>query len=338
MSVPKAKVKIIGTDECPLYKVGDEFKLSGKSLVPPYSKPACLILVRDITEVLIKYENIEDDARYVFDCSGCTGLVRLEYRKEFKAAPIDGAHKDDINAIMSSLYNYSFFQTFDEDNVRDIGSRLKMKHYAPGETIIQKGEPGKNLYIVASGRVEILADDGIRIAILGKGEIFGEMSLISGDPVNATVKAIDPLTLLYLSGKYFGDMLQKTPAIQIYLTRLLARRITDANVIRSREIASGLVGNLSEIPPSELMQTLHMNQKTGVLILKFTDGLAAVSFRGGKLIRAKYNEKVDKEAFFDILKATDGRFKFNPELPAEETRTAEIGNFMKLLMEGMKES
>jgi len=338
MGFPKVFIRVIGTDECPLYKVGDEFKLSGQSLLSPYGKAACLILVRDITEVLIKYECVENDSRYVFDCSGCTGIARLEYNKETDGAvwKSDEKDKDEVYAIASSLSNYSFFQTFDEEGIRHLISMLKTVVIPAGDIILRKGEPGKNLYIIASGKVEVLTDDGIRIAVLGRGEVFGEMSLLSGDPVNATVRAITPLTVLYLNGKYFREILNRSSSIQIFITRMLARRIANANVIRSREFASGITGNLSEIPPSEVFQTLHINQKTGVLILKLPGGLAVATFRQGELIRAKYGEKEDKEAFLEILKAREGRFKFNPELPPEENRQHPIGNFMRLLMEGSK--
>lgn len=339
MNSSRAIVKIIGSDQCPLYKVGDEFKLSSNSILSPYSKPACIILVQDITNVMIKYECIDSDSRYVFDCSGCSqGLVRLEFKKErLKNICEDTCKSDeDICAIANSLSNYSFFQIFDEESIKDLISVLRLKKYAVGEIVIAKGDPGKNLYIIAGGKVEVLAGDGIRIAVLGRGEVFGEMSLISGEPVGATIKAITPLTILYLNGQYFKEILQRSPSIQIYITRMLARRIAETNIIRSREFASGITGNLTEIPPSELFQTLHFNQKTGVLILQLSKGLAAASFREGKLIRAKYKEKDDKEAFFAILKEKEGRFKFNPELPPEETRDEEIGNFMKLLIEGTR--
>ena len=184
--------------------------------------------------------------------------------------------------------------------------------------------------------MEVLADDGVRIAILGKGEVFGEMSLIREQPRTATVRATDPLTLLHIKGNYFRDLLQDSPSVQIYLTRLLARRIANTNLIRFREFASAITGSLSEISPSELFQTLHINHKTGVLIMKLPGGLAAASFKDGELIRAKYKDKEDKEAFFEILKKREGRFKFNHELPPEETRSTGIGNFMKLLMEGIR--
>ena len=336
MASIKARIKIIGTEECPLYTVGDEFKVSGKSLISPYGKATCLILASDMTELLIKYENIDDNSRYVFDCSGCTGIARLQYKRlEEPMPPAEDSDHMDIYTLVMSLSNHSFFQSLDEDNIKEILSHLKMEKYDAGDIILEKGEPGRNLFIIAQGKVEIL-DNEVRIAILGTGEIFGEMSLISGNPVTATVQALEPLTLLYLNGRYFSEILHKIPSIQIFLTRLLARRIAVANILRSREIASGLTGNLSQIPPAELLQTLNVNQKTGVLILKLDGGLAAVSFREGRLIRAKYGEKEDREAIFEIVKASSGRFKFNPELPAQETRTEEFENFMKLLMEAHK--
>lgn len=341
MSTPKALVKIIGEDSCPFYKVDDEFNLSGQSLLSPDGKPACLILIRDITQVLTKYESIKQDSRYVFDCSGCSGLVRLEFKKEPELSKTINekmkAGSSEVSAIANSLSNFSFFQIFDEKSINDLISVLKLKKVNPDDVIISKGEPGKNLYIIASGRVEVLAGDNVRIAILGKGEVFGEMSLLSGEPVGATIKALTPVTILYLNGQFFKEILYKSPSIQIYITRMLARRIADTNIIRSREFASGITGNLSEIPPSEVFQTLHFNQKTGVLMLQLPEGLAVASFREGKLIRAKYKEKEDQEAFFEILKSKEGRFKFNNNLPPEETRTEEIGNFMKLLIKGARE-
>lgn len=335
MSETKAIVKIIGTDACPLYQDGDEFKLSGKSLVAPYGKASCLILVRDITEVLLRYECVDASSRYVFDCSGCTGLARLEFRRERERTPPRIGARD-IDELAETLSDYAFFQTFDEESVKEILGVLKLAGFQPGQTILEKGEPGKNLYIIASGKVEVLAEDGVRIAVLGKGEVFGEMSLISGDPVAATVRAVEPLKLLYLGGQFFRELLQRTPSIQIYLTRLLARRIANTNVIRVQDTASAMTGNLSEIPPAELLQTLNLNQKTGVLILKLDDGLAAASFREGELIRAKFGDLLDREAFFAILTAREGRFKFSPELPPEEGRTEPLGGFMSLLMEGVR--
>lgn len=82
MSSFEAIIEIIGSDSCPLYRVGDEFDLSGKALLSPYNKPTCLILAGDIMAVLIKSETMGSDVKNIFDCSGCTGSARLEYKRK----------------------------------------------------------------------------------------------------------------------------------------------------------------------------------------------------------------------------------------------------------------
>ncbi len=331
MSISMARIKIIGIDVCPLYSMGDEFKLTENSLLPPFTKPACLILIKDIIE-LVKMKNVDKGYRYVFDCSGCTGLARLEFKtKEINTA---NEGEKDLLSIIETLKDIPFFKALNNAHFEEMKPHLHVAYFDKGDIILLEGEAGKNIYIIASGKATVQTEDGVYIATIEKGDIFGEMSLISGDPVSATVKASEPLTTLFLEGRYFKEKLSKIPSVQKYITQLLSRRIAKSNIARCRTMSSGITGNLAEIPPAELMQALHINQKTGVLLMKTPLGLAAVSFRGGKLIRAKFRQKKDKEAFFEILKFNRGRFKFSPELPPEETRANEIDNFLKLLMEG----
>ncbi|PIF02884.1 MAG: hypothetical protein CR990_00510 [Desulfococcus sp.] len=327
-------ITVIGVDECPLYHVGDVFHLAGKKLSAPYGKSTCLILVQDITGILMKYECMNGSSRYRFDCSGCGGLARLEYRRSELTEPEFFA--DDIHSIACSMQKSTFFRIFSEEGFRRLTSLLRKKDYPAGKIIVRKGDPGTGLFIIARGKTEVLGKNNIRIATIGEGDLFGEMSLISGDPAAATVCALTPVTALFLDAGSFRSVFHENPAFQIYLTRMLAHRISATNLLRSREIASGISGNLTEISPLELFQTLYANQKTGVLVLKLPGGLGVASFLEGRLIRAKLNEKTDKEALLDILQVREGRYKFNPGLPPEETRTDEIDNLLKLLMEAAR--
>jgi hypothetical protein len=141
---------------------------------------------------------------------------------------------------------------------------------------------------------------------------------------------------VFISGRNFKAVLNKFPSIQLYLAQLLARRLANANVIRAEEIASGMIGQLSEMPPAELFQALNINQKSGVLTLTLSKGSAELYFREGDLIRANYNKKRDKEAFYDIIKEDEGRFKFVPKLPDELKESPIIGPFMEILLEGLR--
>lgn len=101
------------------------------------------------------------------------------------------------------LSSFSVFKNLNENEIRDIVSFLRLDRFAKGKIILKRGEPGKKLFIIIDGKVEVLGEGGVRIATLGKGEIFGEMSLLSGDPVTATVKAVASAKVLYLNGAYF---------------------------------------------------------------------------------------------------------------------------------------
>jgi hypothetical protein len=79
-----------------------------------------------------------------------------------------------------------------------------------------------------------------------------------------------------------------------------------------------------------------MHQKTGVLSMDLSQGVGKVSFREGCLINARYGEWQNEEAIFKILAEKKGHYRFTTGLLPQDMRAAEIGDFMSLLMEGVK--
>ncbi len=338
-------IKITEKNNCPLYEADDEFRLSGRVLSLPPDKPACMTLIEDIKEVHALCESMkeyhENNVRQIFNCNGpsteCTGAIGLVYKKKKIVKSVKKQDDTDIMTISQLLSNFSIFQTLDQENIKELISslHLKLKKFPKDEYIIRKGDPGINLFIILSGKVEVLGGDEISIAMLGKGEVFGEMSLLSGESVGAGIRVVEPVWILIINGKDFRKVLMKFPSLQMYFARLLARRLAQTNVARSEDFASAMSGKLSEIPPAELFQTLNQNEKTGILNLELSKGQASVSFREGQLIGVQYSEHKGIEAFFKILKEKDGRFKFKQGLTPEEMNMPELGDFMWLLMEGL---
>ena len=333
MSPSEAIFRLIKDDRCPCYKKGDEFRLSGNALLlkldrentfittaivkVPYGKEACRILINDLTRLLIEHESIHRIPTTTLSCSGCTGTVKLQSapKSEFlKTTPVD-EHTNNVNMIARLLSNFSIFQSLDIHNLKDIIPFLKLKKFSKGSTILKKGAPAQHLYIILSGSVDVLDDKGVCLSHLKRGDVFGEMSLISGEPVGATIQVVETATIVFISGRNFKAVLNKFPSIQLYLAQLLARRLANANVIRAEEIASGMIGQLSEMPPSELFQALNINQKSGVLTLTLSKGSAELYFREGDLIQAHYNKKKDKEAFLISSKKVKAVLNSCPNCP-----------------------
>lgn len=108
---------------------------------------------------------------------------------------------DDL-LVTKLLKQASPFSTLDGERLRRLAARLERLDVSTGETIIRQGEAGEECYVLRSGRVEVLArgaqgDERI-LATLDPGSLFGEAALLTDGPRNATVRAIEPCTLLAL--------------------------------------------------------------------------------------------------------------------------------------------
>ena len=95
-------------------------------------------------------------------------------------------------------------------------------------------------------------------------------------------------------------------------------------------------GQIDAIVPAELLQVFHMHQKTGRLILDFGNGSARVTFREGGLLAARFEDLDNQEAIYAMLAEKKGTFSFIPGLPDALMKAREIGDFMMILMEGLR--
>ncbi len=336
---------------CPLYNVGEEMAVNEGSFKLPASKPTCLILAQDVIELVsedVAFESLQQGAnkKTKFECGGCTGIIRFEFKKEKGYATLQmkllaaADRKEKIKQVASyagTLRSISIFSSLSDDDLLDLATLLEFEDFEWGFPIAQRGDPGSKLYIMISGRVEVIDDEGVVLAEMGPGDVFGEMSLLSGERVTATILAAEPCEIATMSQKNFRHILNKYPALQVFFYKLLVSRITSINVQRAEELASGMVGQLSDISVVELCQMINSNQKTGHLKLESTsESKGRVVFNEGEIVMAYLGMAEGKEAFYDILELTEGRFKFVQGLSRSEKKLPVVGGFMGMLMEGMK--
>ncbi len=95
-------------------------------------------------------------------------------------------------------------------------------------------------------------------------------------------------------------------------------------------------GRIEAISPAELLQVFHMHQKTGKLLLDMDGGSARITFRDGSLIAARFGDLDNQEAVYAVIPEKSGHFRFIPGLPAPLMKAREIGDFMMILMEGLR--
>ena len=339
------------TDErsCPTYNIGEEFKVEQNALTVPDGKPACLIMMRELMEVLSENKNMRrfslvGPQRVRFTCSGCTGQIHFEFKKEkdfstpqmkLLAVAEQKARMRHMDRFYDILRHLEIFEPLNEDSLRDLSSQLQLKEYDANKIILKKGEPGTNLYIVLEGRVAVIGNEGQTLSEIGVGKIFGEMSLLSGEAITTTIHSRDKTRLAVLSSKDFKHVLNRYPVLQVSFYRILVER-AQANTMRAGNISSGMTGRLAEINAVELFQLINSSQKTGKVFLTLEDGNATVTMRDGELIGAQYGAITGKDAFFDLLAKREGNFTYTGGISAEEAALPVIGRFMGLIMEGLR--
>lgn len=102
---------------------------------------------------------------------------------------------------------------------------LVVHHYEAGETIIRRGQVGREVYFMLRGQVEVLAAHaGAELATLGPREVFGERALLEDMPRNATVRAATPVDVLVMSRGDFAQLVENVPPLGDYFERLLRER------------------------------------------------------------------------------------------------------------------
>ena len=122
------------------------------------------------------------------------------------------------------------------------------RRFAAGEEIFRLGDRGRNAYIIERGKVEVTATRGgknVVIAEMGKGEIFGEMSMIDDAPRSATVTAREDTEVIVIQPSRFIQPLASADPLMNLLLRVVLTRFRDVQ----RQL-SGMKTESGEIDPS----------------------------------------------------------------------------------------
>ncbi|XOF32928.1 MAG: cyclic nucleotide-binding domain-containing protein [Candidatus Electrothrix sp. YB6] len=348
MEYRNAVFVVTSEDSCPIYNAGEEIQIQDAAVSVDYEKPVCLILTRELHKALSKKPGEQrftqmSMQRASFRCPGCTGSMRFEYKKErgFSTLQMNllriadkKARKRHVEALFKHLRTMQVFELLEDHDLLDLISMLKLKQFDPNKVIISEGARGTHLYIILSGKVAIVKGEEV-IAEIGRGEIFGEMSLLSGEPASSSVHSRTVVKFGTINGKDLKFILNRYPVLQIFFYRLLVNR-AQMNMARTGKISSGMSGELIYINPVELFQLINSGGKSGKVDLIFSDGHATILFKEGEIIDAAYGDLKGKEALFALLTKRKGSFTYNTELSRKYEDLPVLGGFMGLLMEGLQ--
>lgn len=127
----------------------------------------------------------------------------------------------------------ALFQDLPPETISRLAPLLHRKTFAARSTMMAVDQRGEAVYFIVSGTVRVHVErpdgDDIVIAILGPGEMVGEMSLLDGRGRSANVTTLDKTECLWMDGAAFRNALRNSAELSFAFAKLLAARIRLAN-------------------------------------------------------------------------------------------------------------
>jgi CRP-like cAMP-binding protein len=106
-----------------------------------------------------------------------------------------------------------------------LAARARFIDFPKGATPIEEDGPGHSMFVIVSGTVSVtIAGEERPVATLGPGDIFGEMSLLTGARRSATVTALEPVKTVEVNKQALAHVLEQSPTLVGRFVELLLRR------------------------------------------------------------------------------------------------------------------
>jgi predicted acylesterase/phospholipase RssA/CRP-like cAMP-binding protein len=136
----------------------------------------------------------------------------------------------DLNAALARM---ELLQGLPPERLAWVASRAELRRYEVGDVVVRAGDPGDGVYFIRSGEVKILdaeAVGGERVIVRrGRGEHFGELALITGEPRSNTVVADLDSEVFFLRKAHYDELMGAEPGLGVHLSRVLSARLARAH-------------------------------------------------------------------------------------------------------------
>ena len=190
-------------------------------------------------------------ARHGIEIPVATHAVRLTELPPSLPEPPTAA----VARRVACLERVGLLESLGPDQIRRLAESQVDRVYATGEQVVRQGAAGDSLFVIMAGRVEVTvrAEGGAatQLAVLGPGDYFGELSLMTGAARSATVTTLEETRLLELGKAAFREVLAVRPELVESLGAALRRRLAE------REQAVALNTGRAAPEPPDMFQRIR---------------------------------------------------------------------------------
>ena len=134
--------------------------------------------------------------------------------------------------LVNLLGSLTLFADLSRPQLEQVAHKMTEESYPTGQRILRQGFTGTGFYVILDGEAKVVVDGQDR-ATLARGDFFGEVSILLGEPPIADIVATRPLRCLVLAGPLVEAFLIAHPRILYRMLQVQSRRLRAANRWRS---------------------------------------------------------------------------------------------------------
>jgi CRP-like cAMP-binding protein len=140
-----------------------------------------------------------------------------------KAPPV----QEDQAEALSILREEALFSCLSDEQLNQLVTQARLSTFGRGEPVIEEGAAGDSMFVLLRGAANVFVSKNgskIQVASLRAGDCFGEMSLLTGEPRSATVRADGDCYVMEIGKPVMAEVLSTAPSCMEQLSQLLAQR------------------------------------------------------------------------------------------------------------------
>jgi CRP-like cAMP-binding protein len=130
--------------------------------------------------------------------------------------------------IADAIAGMAIFVDLARPQLMGVASRFEESFFPQDARVLRQGLTGSGFYVILDGEADVVAD-GQKLATLARGDFFGEVSVLLGEPPTADIVATRPLRCIVLGGPDVEAFLVDHPRVMFRMLQASARRLRNAN-------------------------------------------------------------------------------------------------------------
>lgn len=134
--------------------------------------------------------------------------------------------------IADILAEFTLFGDLQTPQLLGVASTFEEVFFPEGERVLRQGLTASGFFVILEGTADVVID-GERRVTMQRGEFFGEVSVLLGEPPTADILAVTPLRCLSMTGSALEPFMLTYPRVMFRMLQMQARRLRNANRWRS---------------------------------------------------------------------------------------------------------